>query len=88
VAKEKDEGSVIGVPTATMVVRDEGVRGLIDLYILSIEALREDADVTTRIVRRERVRRSVDAVLSRKEHRSCAEHDSWVIDDVRVIKGD
>jgi hypothetical protein len=32
--------------------------------------------------------RGVESVLGRKEHRTGAEHDSWVVHDVRMIKGD
>jgi hypothetical protein len=52
------------MPTAAVVVRDEGVGGLFDLDILSIEALWEDAHIPAGILWCKGVGRSVEAVLS------------------------
>lgn len=86
-AEEKDKRSVIGMPAATVMVGDKGIRGLFDLCILSIEALREDAYLA-RIIGCEGMGCSVESVLGRKEHRTGAEHDGWVVHDVRMVKGD
>jgi hypothetical protein len=50
VAEEKDKGGIIGVPAAAIMVGDKSVWGLLDLCILSIETLWEDANLTARII--------------------------------------
>lgn len=76
------------MPTAAVVMRDKRVGGLFDLCILAVQAFWKDAYVTAGGIAREGMGRRVKSVLRRKEHRARAEHDSWVIHDVRMVKGD
>lgn len=87
-AQERPQPCIVRVPAATVEVREERVGCLSFLRVLAVQALRQDANVSSRVLRRRGVRSRVESVLGRHEHGTRREHDSGVVEDVVYVEGD
>ena len=75
------------MPTASVEVGKETMRGLKRFGVLSIQGFGEDTDFAKRF-ERGGVGGDVEAVLGGQEHRAGGEHDGRIIENPTVIKSD
>jgi hypothetical protein len=64
------------------------MRCLFRLSVLPIKRLGKNADFASRVIWSKGMGRSVKAVLGRKEHGTSGKHDSGIIENPIVVKGD
>jgi hypothetical protein len=75
------------MPTASIEVGKETVRGLERFGVLSVQGFGEDADFAKGF-KRGGVGGSVETILGGQEHGTGGEHDGWVIENPVVIESD
>jgi hypothetical protein len=75
------------MPTTAIEMREEGVRSLFRLCVLSIKRLGKDADFATRHIWRTRLGGHVKAVLRREEHGAGGKHNCGVVENPIMVKG-
>ena len=86
-AQETDESSVVRMPTATVEMGEEGMGCLFWLGILSIKRLGKNADFATGLCWSKGMGRCVKAVLSREKHGAGGKHNSGIVENPIMVKG-
>jgi len=67
---------------------EEGMRCLLRASVLPIKRLGKNADFAARVIWRKRMGRCVKAILRRKKHGAGGKHNSGVVENPIVVKGD
>jgi hypothetical protein len=86
-AQETDESGVVRMPTATIEMGEERVGCLFWLNILSIKRLGKNADFATGLSWGKGMGGCVKAVLRREKHGAGGKHNSGIVENPIMVKG-